>query len=103
MLSLKLPSPTCMGTFLQKNSEMCYVCSLGRNQDQASSLYYCFFIFLAAHVACRILVPRPGIEPMPPAEVWRLNHLDHWGGVPITALLFLDSFSFVSAFPYFAD
>ena len=26
-------------------------------------------------MACRILVPRPGIEPMPPAlEVWILNH-----------------------------
>ena len=27
------------------------------------------------HVACRILVPQPGIEPMPPAvEVWCLSH-----------------------------
>ena len=26
-------------------------------------------------VACRILVPRPGIEPVPPAvEGWSLNH-----------------------------
>ena len=30
---------------------------------------------LSCPVACRILVPRPGIEPMPPAlEVWILNH-----------------------------
>ena len=27
------------------------------------------------HVACGILVPRPGIEPRPPAvEAWSLNH-----------------------------
>ena len=26
-------------------------------------------------MACRILVPQPGIEPVPPAvEVWSLNH-----------------------------
>ena len=29
----------------------------------------------AHHVACRILVPLPGIEPMPHiVEVWNLNH-----------------------------
>ena len=33
------------------------------------------FIFLAHLVACEILVPRPGIEPMLPAEEpWSLNH-----------------------------
>ena len=31
--------------------------------------------FWPHHVACGILVPRPGIWPMPPAlEVWSLNH-----------------------------
>ena len=44
----------------------------------------CLVCFVGAHCeACGILVPRPGIEHMPPAlEVWRLNH---WptGKVPI--------------------
>ena len=26
--------------------------------------------FWLHHMACRILVPQPGVEPMPPAEVW---------------------------------
>ena len=34
-----------------------------------------FFFFLPHHTACGILVPWPGIKPMPPAlEVWSLNH-----------------------------
>ena len=33
------------------------------------------FIYRLHHVACRILVPRPGIEPqLPIVEVWSLNH-----------------------------
>ena len=35
--------------------------------------FYLFFIF--GHEACEILVPQPGIEPLPPAvEVWSPNH-----------------------------
>ena len=34
-----------------------------------------FFFFLSCHTACRIPVPQPGIEPIPPAvETWGLNH-----------------------------
>ena len=30
-------------------------------------------------MACGILVPHPGIEPMPPAvEAWTIRELDHW-------------------------
>ena len=29
--------------------------------------YCCLLLFLAKPLACRILVPRPGIEPVPPA------------------------------------
>ena len=39
--------------------------------------YYLVFLFnFWLHcMACRILVPRPGIEPTPPAvEAWSLNH-----------------------------
>ena len=42
-------------------------------------LDFCFLVFLrwfwTHRMACRILVPEPGIEPMPPAmEVWSPNH-----------------------------
>ena len=36
---------------------------------------FVLFFFWPQHVACRILVPQPGIEPMPPAmEAWSPNH-----------------------------
>ena len=35
----------------------------------------CIYLFWLPRVACGILVPRPGIEPVPPAmEVQSLNH-----------------------------
>ena len=39
-------------------------------------IFILLFLFLAAlWVACEILVPQPGIEPVPPAvEAWILNH-----------------------------
>ena len=38
-------------------------------------LIFILFYFWPHHMACRILVPQPGIEPLPPAvEVWSLNH-----------------------------
>ena len=38
--------------------------------------FFFFFFFFCPHImACRILVPQPGIEPMPPGvEVQSLNH-----------------------------
>ena len=34
-----------------------------------------FLFFRPQHVGCGILVPHPGIEPVPPAlEAWSLNH-----------------------------
>ena len=34
-----------------------------------------FFLIYAHHEACGILVPQPGVEPMPPAvEAWSLSH-----------------------------
>ena len=42
-------------------------------------------LFWSCHVACGILVPRPWIEPMPPAmEAW---HLNHWTAREILKLL----------------
>ena len=38
-------------------------------------------------MACGILVPRPGIEPAPPAlEVWSLNH---WTAREVPAIIFI--------------
>ena len=39
-------------------------------------LFIYFYLFRPCHVACRILVPLPGIEPMPPAVEARI--LNHW-------------------------
>ena len=36
---------------------------------------HCFFLFWPYHSTCGILVPRPGVELMPPAvEMWGLHH-----------------------------
>ena len=44
-----------------------------------------FIFFWPYHAACGILVPQPGIEPMPPTvEVWCLNH---WTAREVLAIL----------------
>ena len=44
----------------------------------------CFFFFFSV---CEILVPQPGIEPVPPAgEAW---HLNHWTSREVYNLIFL--------------
>ena len=55
-----------------------------------------FFGHVARHVGCGISVPRPGIEPAPPAvEAWNLNH---WIAreVPIFFFLLLKIMHFLS-------
>ena len=50
----------------------------------------CLFSLLPHHAACEILVPWPGIEPMPPSvEVQSVNH---WATRHVSARLFLFSF-----------
>ena len=51
-----------------------------------------FFFFFFGHMACRILVPRPGIKPLPPAL--EAQSLNHWTAreVPYTFLRFSLSF-----------
>ena len=46
-----------------------------------SAYFYLFvFTFRLLHAACGILVPQPGIKPMPPAVKARsLNHKDQQG------------------------
>ena len=60
-------------------------------------VYLLFFLFLAMpYTACEILVPQPGIKPMPPAvEAWSLNH---WTTreVPVYLPLFLIFLNFFS-------
>ena len=47
--------------------------------------FYVFYLFFG-HAAFGILVPRPGIEPVPPAlEAWSLNH---WTAREVPVLLF---------------
>ena len=50
------------------------VFSLSFGSQELSQIKVGFFFFFC-HMACGILVPWPGIEPMPPTlEAWRLNH-----------------------------
>ena len=49
----------------------------------------CFSIFIFGCVACGVLVPQPGIEPVPPAlEAWSLSHWTS-GEIPHFKLLSL--------------
>ena len=50
-----------------------------KSTGQRKAPYFCFvclfLLFLATPLGCRILVPWPGTEPVPPAvEAWSLNH-----------------------------
>ena len=47
--------------------------------------------FFFGHVACRILVPSPGTEPMPPAmEAWSLTY---WTAKEVLGSIFLNMVS----------
>ena len=50
--------------------------SLPPSSHSLVKLFVCLFlVFWPHHAACGILVPLPGIEPVPPAvKVWSLNH-----------------------------
>ena len=56
-------------------SHMILQTTVAKMRKKASLFYFTLFYFWPYHVACKILVPWPGIEPMPPAvETWSLNH-----------------------------
>ena len=41
--------------------------------------YYIELIYLPYYVACRLLIPRPGIEPKPPeVQAWSFNQKSLW-------------------------
>ena len=43
--------------------------------NKAVSILFYLFIFWLHHVACGILVPQPGMEPVPPVVGgWSFNH-----------------------------
>ena len=69
--------------------------SSSKEQNSEASLLDFFFFFLATLCpACGILVPWPGIEPVPPAvKAWSLNH---WTAreVPVYLVLNPGSVSF---------
>ena len=47
----------------------------GNRIERSLFLFYLFFFFLASLHGLQILVPQPGIEPMPSAvKVWSPNH-----------------------------
>ena len=57
----------------------CKVHGVAKSRTQLSDLHLHFLFltnfFWLQGTACRVLVPQPGIEPMPPAvKVWCSNH-----------------------------
>ena len=49
---------------------------------------FCFFVFWLHHVACGILAPWPGIEPMPPAVEERSPN--HWTAKEVPVMAFFN-------------
>lgn len=66
------------------------ICRICGQTSRFCSVHFCFlFSFWPCHMACGILVPRPGLNLFPPAiEVWSLNN---W---PARSLIFTFSDSF---------
>ena len=61
---------------------------------QVQANYYIFnFCFLAHHMACRILVPRPGIKPLLPAA--EAQNLNHWTKLLHFKILFILTFTHI--------
>ena len=61
-----------MGKILIK----CFFACLGFLSPFSIYCIFCFFVLFFDHVACGILVPQPGIEPMLPAM--KVQSLNHW-------------------------
>ena len=66
-------------------------CCVGPLQNRGWMLVFIFILFYyyhfggPHHAACRILVPRPGIEPMPPAV--EAGSLSHWTAREVPQML----------------
>ena len=61
-------------------------------KNRSCILFICLFVYLFIFrlhcVACGILAPRPGIEPMPPAL--GAQSLNHWTTREVPAFFFLN-------------
>ena len=52
-----------------------YMCMYTHTHTHTYIYIYIYFFFFSCTVVCGILVPWPGIRPVPPAlEAWSLNH-----------------------------
>ena len=74
-----------LGSFLFHSSLYSQHLAKGSSCRRCSLLF--FYFFCLHRVACGILVPRPGMEPVPPAvEAWSLNR---WatGEVPLLTIV----------------
>ena len=59
----------CLVGHIKKKIKRCH-----KHSDFCLIFYYCNYLFFG-HAGCGILVPRPGVESMPPAvEAWSPNH-----------------------------
>ena len=68
-------------TIYMSSFEKCQFMSFAHVLDQVTLSvielyeYVRMYVFRLRRMICGILVPQPGIKPMPPAvEVWSLNH-----------------------------
>ena len=72
LLTPTLPVPSCLSPLVTTSSF-----------SESMSLFlvlftgFCFVLFCFCHLACEILVSRPGIEPVP-AAVKKAQNLNHW-------------------------
>ena len=68
---------SCPGlTKRKKNTKPLFSSKAPENQKHHLGFFFSFFFFLAAHMACGILVLCPGIEPVLPAV--EAQSLSHW-------------------------
>ena len=74
---LKPVSLALAGRFLTTGPpEKSDTCMFNSHNTRICATLNSFFFFWPRRVACRILVPRPGIEPVPPAV--EAQSLKHW-------------------------
>ena len=78
LLGIPARKPLCVRTNHEKKDDLTLMCSIlskGSGYPSYRTLYFYLFIFCHTIQHAGILVPRPGIEPLPPAvEAWSPNH-----------------------------
>ena len=78
LLGIPARKPLCVRTNHEKKDDLTLMCSIlskGSGYPSYRTLYFDLFIFCHTIQHAGVLVPRPGIEPLPPAvEAWSPNH-----------------------------